>query len=438
MHPPADRESETMVIAYLVGSDDDPGDKAPVLNGLDASHFADRLLRLIFEAIVRLAADGIAPDTASVAAALHARGETTPNHAELTRLVLDNATAKSAALSARHVLVELRQWRVLLELGEHWRAAYQRGGSTVPQLVAQALVDMEALLREQVSDTASLGVVMRNRVAELKAAEGKPVRRTPTGFAPLDNLVGGFGQSDLVVLAGATGGGKSALAEHVLAEVASSGRRVLVASAEMQAWELADRLLSRVSFVPAAAIRDNRVDTAQLHTLGLVADAPVWDRAQVIERRGSLHVQRIAQVARDEVRKGELGLIIVDYLQLISAIVQGGEKRSRQAEVAAVARGLKNLAMDLSVPVLALSQFNREGMREGEEPELYHLRESGEIEQAANIVLFVWEHPADKNEPDIRRLICKKHRAGAVNIATRLRWSPKTLTFSDARAGVRS
>lgn len=428
---PVDRDAERLVLSYLLTSDDDLDGAAKVVDGLDEVHLVAPEHRNAFGGICRLVGDGIAVNTASVAEALHANGSVTPGHAEMLRWTLEAPASLEAALVAKRRLLELRRWRVLLDLGDYYRRSFAKGGTTVDQLVGQSLAELEAISRGRQTDVASMADVMRKRVAELRAAEGKPVRRMRTGFAPLDNLVGGFGDSDLVVLAGATGGGKTTLAEHVLTSVASTGRQVLVASAEMQAWELADRLLSRVSYVPATAIRDNQVDSEQLRTLEKVANAEAWQRAGVIERNGALTVQRISQVARDMQRRNGLGLIIVDYLQLISSLAAPGERgRTRQAEVAAVARGLKNMAMDLSVPVLALSQFNREAAKGEAEPELHHLRESGEIEQAANMVLFLWQH--DDDPEDIRRLICKKHRSGAVNRYVSLRWSPKTLSFERA------
>lgn len=428
--PTVDHESERLVISYLLSADEKDGAEA-VFAGLVERDFDGMTNRIVMRGIQHVVAEGIALTVGSVADALHEIGFAQPKHADLLRLTLETPAAHGTAVAAKRRLIELRRWRTLLELGDNFRTAYERGGATVDQLIQQSLVDFDALVADGgKSEVLNFGEVMRERVAEIRRAEGKPLRRVRTGCEIVDGLVGGFGESDLVVLAAATAGGKTAFAGHVFESMARGGHNVLVASAEMQAWELADRTLSRTSHVPAIAIRDGKLDWEQVASLERTAQGDEWGRVFVLERNGSLTVQRIAQVARQVQRRSGLGLVVVDYLQLISAVGTSGDRgRTREAEVASVVRGLKNVAMDMRVPVLALSQFNREGAKNGE-PELHHLRESGEIEQACNMALFLWQ---DEPKSDLRTLACKKNRSGPANLAAQIRWHSSNLSFSLVR-----
>lgn len=424
---PADHDAERIVLAYVLANSDDREGSDEVMRGLTDRHFEAPQLRAVAEVVFALRNEGVKLSTSAVATALHESGIAKPTHSELVRLTLDGV-AQSAAVVATRRLQELHRWRVLLEIGASFQAAWRNGGATVEQLVSQALTDFEALEHEAERPYVPMDAVLADRVAELKANSGKPVRRVLTRYRPLDELVGGFGDTDLVVLAGATAGGKTAMASQVAEAMAADGRCVLFASAEMAAWELGDRALSRASSVPATLIRDNNLDTDDMARLEQAAKLDAWKRVLVMERDGALTVQRIANTARMVRRHTGLGLVVVDYLQLVTSTAAPNERgRTRQMEVAAVTRGLKNLALDLGVPVLALSQFNRDAVRDGGEPELHHLRESGEIEQAANMVLFVWRHDDDPKEQ--LRLICKKHRAGSVGKSKRLYWNPRYVSF---------
>jgi replicative DNA helicase len=423
-----DHEAERLLVSYLLAGDADVDGVHEITDGLTESDFDGQVMRNAFVAIDHLVRENVALSTASVADALHSLGIASPTHTDLRRLVLDSPCTLEAAKAAKGRLRELARWRVLLDLGDSWRTAFARGGVTVEQIMSQALVDFDELSRQSAAQRLLLGEVQRKRVEEIAAAEGKPTRRILTGFGILDALVGGFGESDLATLAAGTGVGKTTFALQIISSVARTGRKSLVASAEMQAWELADRTLSQSSYVPASAIRDGRVDAEQLAKLREVARNVAWDNVSVIERNGALTIDRIVRCARDMQRREGLALVVVDYVQLITATLASGERgRTREAEVSAVARGLKNLAMELRVPVLALSQFNREAAKNGE-PELHHLRDSGEIEQASNMVLFLWRK--DDDPDDLVRLVCKKHRAGQKDRGTQLRWTGANLTFS--------
>jgi len=424
---PSDPEAEQIVTGFLLNAGDDAEGAGSLLTVLDEHDFTGVTQRTIWRGAHRVWSEGVALTTTAVHEALCAIGFQQPTHAELLKMQLGSKVNRESAQAACRRIVDLRRWRALLEIGGSFAHAFRLGGVSVDEVIHQALVDFDAL-QERRSGVVVMADVLKQRVAELRDNIGHPVRRVLTGFAPLDGLTGGLGEGDLTVLAAATGGGKTAMAGQVLEAVAKSGRNALVASAEMHGWELGDRLMSRASYIPLQLIRDNALDQEQRASLERAAADDDWRRVFVLERQGAITVQSIAQSARTLKRSVGLALVVVDYLQLISAITPNGERgRTREAEVAAVTRGLKNLAMDLAVPVLALSQFNREAVKAGGEPELHHLRESGEIEQAANVVLFLWHSENDGEE--VRRLVVKKHRSGEAGNA-KLRWNGNLVAFT--------
>lgn len=418
-----DVESERIVTARLLAGADDSD---TLLSLVQDEDLTDATCRHTWQAAQQVRADGVAISSAAIAETLRSLGVARPHHGDLLRLMLDTPASAESARAAVRTLQEARRWRVLLGLADTWRRVYEQGGASIRHLVEQATVDLGALLTEQGAPYERMDEIMLRRVSELDAAAGQPVRRVRTGFGPVDRLTGGLGECELTVIAGATGGGKSALGLNLVTSVACSGRRALVASAEMASWEIADRQLSAASHVPAVNIRDNDMGEAQRAKLREIAASEIWRGVFVLERQGAITVQRVGAVARELQRNGGLDLVVVDYLQLLSASVSHERGRTREAEVSAVARGLKNLAMDLHCPVVALSQLNREAVRAGQEPELHHLRESGEIEQAANTVLFVWELQGDGGTH--RHLLCKKARAGAQG-RERMVWNSDRVTF---------
>lgn len=423
-----DVDAERMVISYLLAADDGRDAVDQLMTSLREEDFSAVDLRTVFHGIHHAWAQGTALSTASVSDSLHELGFPRPKHADLVRLTLEHPSSHASAISAHKRIRDLGRWRELMGIGEMVRGAFARGGLSVGAVALQAQKLLDEIGSDDGSSVQSMAEILRARVGELaQSGKQEPTRRVLTGFAPLDGMVGGFGESDLVVLAASTGGGKSAMASHVAEGVASTGRNVLMASAEMQGWELGDRFLSSSVRVPITDIRDGRLDLVDIQNLKRGAQHDRWSRIFVLERTGTLTVQRIAAVARMLHRQAGLGLVVVDYLQLIAAVLAPGERgRTREAEVAAVTRGLKNLAMDLQTPVLALSQFNRKADYDGE-PELWHLRESGEIEQAANMVLFLWRKEGDGE--GVRRLVCKKHRSGPADTSIRLGWEGKTVSF---------
>src|SRR5271165_2011781 len=241
--------------------------------------------------------------------------------------------------------------------------------------------------------------------------EGKSITGISTGYGELDKLLSGLQPSELIILAARPSQGKTALALNLAENIAiRGGMPVAVFSLEMSKESLLQRLVASVAQVDAHKFRSghlSREDWRRMtEGLGTISSAPLW-----VDDSGSISVLEIGAKARRLKRDKGLSLLIVDYLQLITA---RGRFNSRQEEVASISRGLKGLAKELQIPVLVLSQLTRAPEREERGPQLSDLRESGAIEQDADVVMFIYRPhwakldaaPEERDQADI--LIAKQ------------------------------
>ena len=247
----------------------------------------------------------------------------------------------------------------------------------------------------------------------------EPVR---TGFYALDALIGGLYPGQLCVLAGKTSQGKTALALQIAVTLVKAKRGVLDVSEEMSAELVAGRILGAESRVPMVLMRRwaelgaDRQD-AVMQAAGKLGDLPLVIEDRIVDVLGVR-----AAAKRVQMRYG-LALIVVDYLQLVTPHTKT-RGASRAQEVGDIARGLKNLATEMRVPVLALSQYNRD--IGDQEPELYNLRESGDIENAADVALLMWR--PDSSNQAITEVKVAKNRNGPLG-RTRLYFEGPTTSF---------
>jgi replicative DNA helicase len=217
--------------------------------------------------------------------------------------------------------------------------------------------------------------------------EGKSITGVSTGYTELDKLLSGFQNSELLILAARPSQGKTALALNLAENISiRGGMPVAIFSLEMSKESLLQRLVASVAQIDAHKFRTghlSREDWRRMtEALGQISSAPLW-----IDDAGSTSVLEIGAKARRLKRDKGLSLLIVDYLQLITG---RGRFNNRQEEVSSISRGLKGLAKELQIPVLVLSQLTRAPEREERGPQLSDLRESGAIEQDADVVMFIY------------------------------------------------
>ncbi len=244
--------------------------------------------------------------------------------------------------------------------------------------------------------------------------EGKSITGISSGYGELDKLLSGLQPSELIILAARPSQGKTALALNLAENIAiRGGLPVAVFSLEMSKESLLQRLVASVAQVDAHKFRSghlSREDWKRMtEALGTISSSPLW-----VDDAGSTSVLEIGAKARRLKRDKGLALLVVDYLQLISG---RGRFNSRQEEVASISRGLKGLAKELQIPVLVLSQLTRAPERDERGPQLSDLRESGAIEQDADVVMFIYRPNffnlnATPEERDMADILIAKQRNG--------------------------
>lgn len=245
-----------------------------------------------------------------------------------------------------------------------------------------------------------------DRLDELQKTSGK-LRGVPSGFRDLDNKLAGFQESNLIIFAARPGQGKTSFVLNVAQFVAvTTGLPVGIFSLEMSQEELVDRLLVAQADIDAWKLKTGRLEEKDYdrlsHAMGQLAEAPLF----IDDTPGATLSEIRTKARRLQVEHG-LKLLIVDYLQLI----RGRNLENRVQEVSEISQGLKNLARELKVPVLAVSQLSRAVESRGSKrPQLADLRESGAIEQDADVVMFIYREDAENMEAV--KLDIQKHRNG--------------------------
>lgn len=246
-----------------------------------------------------------------------------------------------------------------------------------------------------------------DRLDEISKSSGK-LRGIPTGFKDLDNKLAGLQDSNLIIFAARPGMGKTSFALNIAQHASvNAGQPVGIFSLEMSQEELVDRLLVAQADIDAWKLKTGRLDDRDYdklsHAMGILAEAPLF-----IDDTPGISISEIRTKARRLQAEHGLRLVIVDYLQL----VHGRNLENRVQEVSEISQSLKNLARELKVPVLALSQLNRSVESRGvKKPQLADLRESGAIEQDADVVMFIYREDDEKREQV--KLDIQKHRNGS-------------------------
>jgi replicative DNA helicase len=256
-----------------------------------------------------------------------------------------------------------------------------------------------------------------NRIDELHK-EGHKFRGVPTGFPDLDNILAGLQKSDLVILAARPSIGKTTLALDIARHVGIQEKvPVGIFSLEMSSDQLIDRMIAAEAEVDLWRLRTGRLksegegnDFQKIgEAMGILSEAPIF-----IDDTASANVMEMRTMARRLQAEHNLGLIIIDYLQLM----EGRGSENRVQEISEISRSLKNLAREINIPILVLSQLNRAvESRSPQIPKLFDLRESGSIEQDADVVLFLYREDREKPDTPNKNIVevhIAKHRNGPI------------------------
>jgi replicative DNA helicase len=371
----------------------------------------------IFEAICSLYAQGEPADPVTVADELKRADllEAAGGPGDLIGLQANTPAIANAARYARIVQEHALLRRLISVAGEIAEMGY-----SLPDDVAAAMDRAEAMVFEVVERrvTDSLKPLRELLAASLDHLEalynrGDSITGVPTGFTDLDERLSGLQSSALVIVGARPSMGKTSFALGVAAHAAIEKRLpVLFFSLEMSHLELTQRLLCSEARVDSSRMRNGKLHESDwpkvVNAIGKLGEAPLF-----IDDNPNLTVMEIRGKARRLKSREGLGLIVVDYLQLMSG---HGPAENRQVEVSEISRGLKILARELAVPVVALSQLSRNlETRADKRPVLADLRESGSLEQDADVVLFIYRdevYNKDSADKGAAEVIIAKHRNG--------------------------
>ncbi|WP_304192979.1 replicative DNA helicase [Rothia mucilaginosa] len=411
---PHDDVAEQSVLGGMLLSKDAIAD---VVESLRASDFYKPAHETIYEAILFLYGHGSPADAITVADELKKRGELTRvgGAAYIHTLIASVPTAANAQYYAE-IVKEHAIMRRLIEAGTKIAQLGYANETEVDTLVDQAQAEIYAVTDGNAKeDYVSFSEALEETINEIDANSNRPdgVYGVPTDFIEFDELTGGLHGGQMIVIAARPGVGKSTLALDIARSAAIHHQMTTVFfSLEMSRTELAMRILSAEGKISMGRLKKGDLDTegwTNLATLqGRIDSAPLF-----IDDSPNMTLMEIRAKCRRLKQRNDLKLVVLDYLQLMSS---GKKVESRQQEVSEFSRSLKLLAKELDVPVIALSQLNRGSeQRTDKRPMVSDLRESGSIEQDADMVILL--HREDMYNPDSERvgeadMIIAKHRGG--------------------------
>jgi replicative DNA helicase len=424
--PPHSVEAEQSVLGGVL-LDTSAWDKIADL--LSESDFYRNEHRLIWRHIGRLTGLAQPVDVITVAESLESNAEL-EKAGGLVYLGTLAQNVPSAANIRRYaeIVRERAIMRKLVEVGSDIAtSAYNPGGRSAGQLLDEA--ESRVLEINEEGERGSQGFMpipplltqVVERIETLYGREGdSEVTGTATGFIDLDRMTSGLQPGDLVIVAGRPSMGKTAFSINIAENVALEGKPVAIFSMEMGGAQLAMRMIGSVGRLNQHNLRTGRLEdddwSRMTHALGLLNDAPIF-----IDETPGLNAlelrSRARRLHRQNLERGGLGLIVIDYLQLMSSPAGKGSE-NRATEISEISRSLKALAKELHVPVIALSQLNRSlEQRPNKRPVMSDLRESGAIEQDADLILFIYRdvvYNPDTEDKGRAEIIIGKQRNGPI------------------------
>jgi replicative DNA helicase len=410
--PPSNLEAEESVLGSMMLSPDAIADVIEIVQPADFYRSANAT---IFGTLREIYGRGDPVDAITAVEELKRRGtlEQVGGHLAISDLV-DRVPTPAAAASYARIVAETSLLRRLIgAAADIMELAYSAPAE--PDEVADAAEQRiyEVARHGEKEQVASLRELVDEAMTDLERIQNREsaFAGVPTGFRDVDSLLSGMQSGNLIVIAARPGVGKSSFVTNVARNVAvDAGQPVAMFSLEMSRWEIGMRLLCGEARVPWDSIRNKRVGAEDWSRIAQAADSLHEAPLFIVDSGNVTLVDIRAKARRLSARRQGLGMIIVDYLQLMS---HTRRVDNRQQEIAEISRGLKMLAKELEIPVVAVSQLNRDPeRRQDKRPQLSDLRESGAIEQDADVVMFIHRDDSDPAKKGLADLIVAKHRNG--------------------------
>lgn len=430
--PPQNIDAEMSLLGAILINDEAVADASEIVGAKD---FYDKRHQLIFDAMMRLYEHHKPIDLLTLTDELKKKDnlETVGGSAYLSELTNYVPTAAHATSYAEIVSQKALRRRLIKVSADISEMGFDEDTNT-QELLEKAESDLFSVSNQSLKqDLVSIESILTesfDRIEELHRNKGK-LRGIRTGYQDLDNMTAGLQRSDLIVIAARPAMGKTALVTNLAYNVATIAKLpVLFFSLEMSKEQLIDRMLADASGVNSWNIRTGNLSDEDFgkisEAMGEMAEAPIY-----IDDTPGLSVLEMRTKARRAAHDQPLGLVIVDYLQLMQASIN--HNGNRVQEVSEISRGLKLIARELNVPLIAISQLSRlVESRTPPIPQLADLRESGSIEQDADIVSFIYRpgyyEPDNPEVQNITDLIIAKHRNGPVG-KVQLYFHPERLRF---------
>jgi replicative DNA helicase len=416
--PPQDLDAERAVLGSILINNDAV---FTALEDLTPEDFYRPAHQLVFRAMTELATKSEPVDTVTLSAVLKTKGELEASGG-LAGLVMLSSAVPTAA-NVKYYSDIVRKKSTLRKLiGAATEIVTQAFDAPDPDVVVD---DAERKIFEVCTNKARSGMTKVDKIVadafrmiEKRAEQKKQITGVPTGITDLDHMTAGLQPSDLVIVAGRPSMGKTSFAVGMGMNAAvHEGTAVAIFSLEMSKEQLVIRMLCSEGRINASRMRTGFLTEEDWPKLARVAgklsEAPIF-----IDDTGSISVLEVRAKCRRLAAESKLGMVIIDYLQLMRG---SANAQSREQEISEISRGLKALAKELQIPVIALSQLNRSlEQRTDKRPVLSDLRESGAIEQDADVIMFVYRdevYNPETQERGVAEIIIGKQRNGPIGVA---------------------
>jgi len=419
--PPQNIEAEQSVLGSVLL---DPDSLVPAMEFITERDFYQRSHQLIFTAMMELNDDNEAIDVITIANALEAKGQLedvggAPYLADLASVV---PTAANVSYYAKIVEDRAVLRRLISTANDIARAGYENNEDVGKLLNDSEQKILEVSEKKNRSGFVNISDILHQAIENIDELyqNNEEITGLSTGYKALDTMTSGLHEDELIILAARPGVGKTAFALNVAQNIGTkTDETVAIFSLEMGAEQLVNRMLCAEGTINASNLRNGQLTEEEFQNLYVAMGSLSKANIYIDDTPGIRTAEIRAKCRRLKQERGNLGMIVIDYLQLI----EGSGKESRQQEVSEISRQLKRLAKELSVPVVALSQLSRGvEQRQDKRPILSDLRESGSIEQDADIVAFLYredyyrsdeEDEEETADDNIVEVILEKNRSGA-------------------------